>query len=125
VAKHSPNNQQSPRKSGRGGPRPNSGGKRPGAGRPKKAVTLAKESAREVVVRRITDRVDELLDNLFRLAKAGDRESSVYLLNRLLGKPTDLPADLVRGEGDYDVDLGPKADDPPHDADPPAAGLLG
>jgi hypothetical protein len=83
MAKKSSENQQAKPRN------PNLGGKRPGAGRPKKAVTAAKESIREVVVKSIGEKAPKLLQNLYALADAGDRAANEYLLNRLLGKPTE------------------------------------
>jgi hypothetical protein len=96
VAK-SPSNQQAAGK--HGGRRPNSGGKRPNAGRPKANVTKAKEDVRAAVVETIGEWAPALLKNLKSLADAGDRAASEYLLNRLLGRPTE--AVEVKGQIDH------------------------
>lgn len=82
------------------------GGARPGAGRKKKAEKF--ETAITAAEKRICDRLPELIDNLFILAggvmvkevdeetgavniysKPPDRQANEYLINRILGKPTE------------------------------------
>ena len=81
------------------------GGARPGAGRKKKAEKF--ETAIGKAERRICDRLPELIDNLFVLAKGvvvqeidddgvvdvyskpPDRQANEYLINRIMGKPTE------------------------------------
>lgn len=81
------------------------GGQRPGAGRKPKAEKFA--TAINRAEKQIADRLPELLDNMFRLAmgvviqetdhdgetlvyqKPPDYKSNEYLINRILGKPTE------------------------------------
>ena len=81
------------------------GGARPGAGRKPKAEKY--ETAINRAEKRIADRLPELIDNMFRLAegvtvqevdeeggvlvysKPPDRQANEYLINRILGKPTE------------------------------------
>lgn len=80
------------------------GGARPNAGRKKKAEKF--ETAISKAERRICDRLPELIDNLFILAagvtvqeidkdgiivytRPPDRQANEYLINRILGKPTE------------------------------------
>jgi hypothetical protein len=73
----------------------------------------------------ILERVRRLVDNMFSLADSGDRQANEYLLNRVLGKPVEAGQDDTKGEAELHVDLGPPQDDPAHNPDPPAAGVLG
>lgn len=81
------------------------GGARPGAGRKPKRDKHA--TAINRAEKRIKDRLPELIDNLFELAegievqerdangatrvysRAPDRQANEYLLNRIMGKPTE------------------------------------
>lgn len=81
------------------------GGARPGAGRKPRAEKY--ETAIGKAEKRIVDRLPELIDNLFRLAggvvveqtdpdgettvyqKPPDYKANEYLVNRILGKPTE------------------------------------
>lgn len=81
------------------------GGKRLGAGRPRKREKHAGQVAK--AEKKIADRLPELVDNLLVLAdgvkvkevaadgvvdiyvKAPDRQANEYLVNRILGKPTE------------------------------------
>jgi hypothetical protein len=65
------------------------GGRRPGAGRKSKGFKALQNSLIEAANARIADWMDELLDGLKAQADRGDRDSAIYLLNRLLGKPKD------------------------------------
>jgi len=83
------------------------GGKRPGAGRPKGAVTRIKHDSLSAGEKRIGDRLPTLLDNLFALADGvkeerelpsgktivyttpPDLRANIYLVDRVLGKPTN------------------------------------
>jgi hypothetical protein len=73
----------------------------------------------------ILERVRRLVDNMFSLADSGDRQANEYLLNRVLGKPVEAGQDDTKGEAELIIDLGPHQDDPAHNPDPPAAGVLG
>ncbi len=82
-----------------------SGGKRPGAGRPAKKDKHARPIAK--AEKRIADRLPELIDRMFELAsgvmveemdaeggvnvysKVPDRQAAEYLINRIMGKPTE------------------------------------
>ena len=54
-----------------------------------KAVTIAAENARAYTVQRIVEALPTIMDAVLALAKEGDRGACEYLLNRLLGKPTE------------------------------------
>lgn len=100
------------------------GGARPGAGRKKKADKF--ETAINAAEQRIRDRLPELIDNMFILAggvvvqevdekddivhvfsKPPDRQANEYLINRILGKPTErqevggLNGAAIRVQVDY------------------------
>jgi CubicO group peptidase (beta-lactamase class C family) len=92
-----------------------SGGARPGAGRPRKADAHARPIAR--AEKRIADKLPYLIDQMFELAagvlvqeadghggtriwdKPPDRAAIEYLLNRVMGKPTER----VIHQGDDDA----------------------
>jgi hypothetical protein len=80
------------------------GGARPGAGRPRKAEKYAVPVRK--AEKRILDRLPQLVDNLLLLAdgvtvaelsgeerivysKPPDRQANEYLVNRIMGKPTE------------------------------------
>jgi hypothetical protein len=80
------------------------GGARPGAGRKRKAEKFEGEVA--AAERRIADRLPRLIDNLFKLADGvaveretrdgvevfespPDRDANKYLIDRILGRPTE------------------------------------
>jgi hypothetical protein len=63
------------------------GGARPGAGRKPKAEKY--QTPIQAAEQRIADRLPELIDRMFDLSKEGDRDATVYLINRVMGKPTE------------------------------------
>lgn len=81
------------------------GGARPGAGRKAKAEKFKQPIAK--AEKRIADRLPSLIDNMFALAdgvwveettlegarivyqRPPDRQANEYLINRIMGKPTD------------------------------------
>lgn len=90
------------------------GGKRPGAGRPRKSEKYARPIA--VAERRIADRLPILIDRMFELSdglsmidttddepriytKPPDRLALEYLINRIMGKP------IERHEHDIDAEI--------------------
>jgi hypothetical protein len=68
--------------------------------------------------------VPKLIDLLYGMALNGDRAAAEILLGRVIGKTPEAPGTEKTSES-YDVDLGPNQDDPAHNPDPPAAGVLG
>lgn len=106
------------------------GGQRPGAGRPRKAEKFARPIAG--AEKRIADRLPWLIDKDFELAEGvlirqetkdgpriysqpPDRQAIEYLLNRIMGKPTE------RQERDYTGDLTINVKYADLDADPDAS----
>jgi|SRR6185437_8976031 len=95
------------------------GGARPGAGRKPKATKYASEIAD--AERKIADRLPELVDNLFALAagvkveeaardgtvdvftRPPDRQANEYLLNRILGRPTERHQHEFSGLSDEEI----------------------
>jgi hypothetical protein len=91
------------------------GGARPGAGRKTKAEKFATAIAR--AEKRIADRLPQLIDNLIALAdgvtvqevdkdgeaviftRPPDFKANEYLINRILGKPTEMIEAEVSGPG--------------------------
>lgn len=70
------------------------GGARPGAGRKKTPSTLIKEA-----LVNNDQRLPELFDNLYKLALSGDREATINLIDRSLGKVrTRTELEVTRGE---------------------------
>lgn len=78
------------------------GGKRPGAGRKPRVLRLLRADWQAETANRIAERLPKLLENLFALAdgvkvKGEDgvyqtlpcRETNKYLIDRVLGKPTE------------------------------------
>lgn len=108
-----------------------SGGKRPGAGRPAKKTKYAAPIAR--AEKRIVDKLPLLIDRMFELAdgvavqdidneggvnvyiKPPDRQAAEYLINRIMGKPTErkelsgedggaIPVEVTISFGDDDAE---------------------
>jgi hypothetical protein len=84
-----------------------------GKGRPRKAEKFARPIA--AAEKRISEWLPELIDKQMELARAGDRGAIEYLLNRLMGKPTERQ-ELEAAIGSYVVDLS-ETDDSSTDTD--------
>lgn len=106
---------------GRGGPRPNSGGKRPGAGRPVKEFNnlklgLAERNASHIdyAIKLFIDTMrDESETTRLRL------DCAQALLDRFLGKPATAVTE-GQPKQPFDVDLSPTPPAPPQRPDGPS-----
>ena len=58
-------------------------------GRKKGIATIASENARAYVVTRIAAELQPIMDRILEEAKNGDTKSLEYLVNQLIGKPTE------------------------------------
>ncbi len=73
------------------------GGKRPNAGRKRTAEKY--ESAIQQAEKRIADRLPELIDGIFDLARGGDYKATAYLIDRVMGKPMQAVEQTGPGGG--------------------------
>jgi len=73
------------------------GGARPGAGRKPRSEKFARPIA--AAEKRIADHLPKLIDNMIEQADAGDYKANEYLINRIMGKPTE------RHEHDIDTEI--------------------
>lgn len=101
------------------------GGARPGAGRKRSAVRDLLDAAAVAAERQITDRMPRLIANMFVLAdgvmveedvpgedgepvrytKPPDRQANEYLINRVMGKPTEKTEADVKVTGGVSIYL--------------------
>lgn len=72
----------------RGGPRPNSGGKRAGAGRPPKELTELRREMQAAFIERAKPQFEAIVDKTVQLALAGDSSARSDVLKYLCGQPT-------------------------------------
>lgn len=80
----------------RGGKR---GGKREGAGRKKGFAALEAEKARELIVVKLKESLDEILNKAIEQAKQGDKYAREWLTDRAYGK-TPQAIELPDGSGE-------------------------
>ena len=73
------------------------GGRKPGAGRKPKLSTQVKRALANIPV-------SDIFDWLQKLAENGDREACIYLLDRVLGKPTQKSEIDLEGKFSIPVD---------------------
>ena len=73
------------------------GGARPGAGRKRKSEKYASQI--EAAERIIANDLPRFIQNMILIADAGDRAANEYLINRVMGKPTE------RHEHDIDNEI--------------------
>ena len=73
------------------------GGRKPGAGRKPKLSTQVKRALANIPVA-------DIFDWLQKLAENGDREACIYLLDRVLGKPTQKSEIDLEGKFSIPVD---------------------
>lgn len=98
---------------GKGSPRPGNGGRRPGAGRPRKEVLKAKQPG---PVRAAEDAFRDALPELAKVAleaalKDKDRKMIVYCINRALGAPAqNIDIDVRRAADRIAASIGADAE---------------
>lgn len=62
------------------------GGARPGAGRPRGTNGIQAEKAREYIIRRVSEELEPIMDQLIAKAKKGDMAAIKDLLDRAYGR---------------------------------------
>ncbi len=77
------------------------GGPRPGSGR--KRTRERFERPVEDAERRIADRLPELIDRLFEMSAANNYPATVYLVDRVLGKPRQSVDAEVTGKDGAEI----------------------
>lgn len=95
------------------------GGARPNAGR--KRTRERFERPVETAEKRIADRLPELIDRLFGMSEEGNYNATVYLVDRVLGKPRQAVDAEVTGKDGAEIRIKVEYADTGIDPDAPEA----